>query len=129
MGSTAGALHGAFQAYSPLLPTKVLSAAESQLKSDAGRFSQHRDAAWLSQVHKPIKWASFNGHQAGLVKGSSQKPKTLVEMTMKCSREMGTLKYCSKCFYGGHGTVFYLHLEQLSCINNDTKITLLRFQV
>ena len=45
----------------PLLQTKALSAEESQLQSAAVRFSQQRDAAWLSQVHqndKPVEWGA-----------------------------------------------------------------------
>jgi len=65
----------------PLLPTKDLSADESQLQSAAIIFSQQRDAAWLSQVHgsdRPVEWAGFNAQQDRLVAGSVQKPKTLV---------------------------------------------------
>lgn len=60
---------------------KALSAEELQLQSAAIRFSQQRDAAWLSQVHendKPVEWAGFNAQQDRLVAGSAQKPKTLV---------------------------------------------------
>ena len=45
-----------------LLQTQALSAEESQLQSAAVRFSQQRDAAWLSQVDqndKPVEWAGF----------------------------------------------------------------------
>ena len=65
----------------PLLPTKALSAEESQLQSASVMSSQQRDAAWLSQVHgndKPVEWAGFNAQQDRLVAGSAQKPKTLV---------------------------------------------------
>ena len=65
----------------PLLPMRALSADESQLQSAAVRFSQQREAAWLSQVHendKPVEWAGFNAQQDRLVVGSAQKPKTLV---------------------------------------------------
>ena len=65
----------------PLLQTKALSAEESQLQSAAVRFSQQRDAAWLSQVHqrdKPVEWAGFNAQQDRVVEGSGNKPKTLV---------------------------------------------------
>ena len=65
----------------PLLQTKALPAEESQLQSTAVKFSQQRDAAWLSQVHesdKPVDWADFNAQEDPLVVGSGQKPKTLV---------------------------------------------------
>ena len=64
----------------PVLPTKALSAEESQLQSAAVIFSQKRDAEWLYQVHqsnKPVEWAGFNAQQDRLV-DSTQKPKTLV---------------------------------------------------
>eukprot|EP00745_Piridium_sociabile_P018840 TRINITY_DN28551_c0_g2_i7.p1 TRINITY_DN28551_c0_g2~~TRINITY_DN28551_c0_g2_i7.p1 ORF type:complete len:249 (-),score=41.05 TRINITY_DN28551_c0_g2_i7:725-1471(-) len=65
----------------PLIPMKALSAEESHLQSAAVRFSQQRDAAWLSQVHesdKPVEWVGFNAQQDRLVAGSAHKPKTLV---------------------------------------------------
>lgn len=65
----------------PQLPTKALPAEELQLQSDAVRFSQQRDAAWLSQIHendKPVEWAGFNAQQDRLEEGSAKKAKTLV---------------------------------------------------
>ena len=64
----------------PLLPTKALSAEESQLQS-AAVTCQQRDAAWLSQVHgndRPVEWAGSNAQQDRLVAGSVQRPNTLV---------------------------------------------------
>ena len=73
---------GPSKVYPPLLPTKALSAEESQLKSAAVIFSQQRDAdGWLSQVHgndKPVEWAGFNAQQDRLMAGSVKKPNTLV---------------------------------------------------
>ena len=78
---TAGALYGGSKLNPPLLQTKALSAEESQLQSASVRFSQERDAAWLSQVHqndKPVAWAGFNAQQDRVVAGSGNTPKTLV---------------------------------------------------
>ena len=60
----------------PLLQTKALSAEESQLQSAAVRFSQQRDAAWLSQVHqndKPVEWAGFNAKQDPVMEATRQR--------------------------------------------------------
>ena len=72
---------GRSKIHPPLLQTNALSAEESQLQSAAVRFSQAREAAWLSHVHhndKPVEWAGFNAQQDRLVAGSGNKPKTLV---------------------------------------------------
>ena len=65
----------------PLLQMKALSAEESQLQSAAVRFSQQRDAAWLSQAHQndiPVEWAGSNAQQDPVMKGPGNTPKTLV---------------------------------------------------
>ena len=65
----------------PLLQKKAPSAEDSQLQSAAVRFSQQRDAAWLSQVHqndKPVEWAGFNAQQDPVMDGPGNTPKTLV---------------------------------------------------
>ena len=51
------------------------------LHTKAVRFSQQRDAAWLSQVHqndKPVEWAGFNAQQDSAMEGPGNTPKTLV---------------------------------------------------
>ena len=59
----AGTLHGAFQGEPTSASNNASSADESQLQSAAVIFSQHRDAAWPSQVHgndSPVEWEEFN---------------------------------------------------------------------
>ena len=65
----------------PLLQRKALSAKYSQLQSAEVRFTQERDAAWLSQVYQndtPVEGAGFNTQQDREVAGSGNTPKTLV---------------------------------------------------
>ena len=65
----------------PLLPTKALTADESQLLSAAVIFGQQRDVAWLSQVlgnDRPVEWSGFTAQQDRLVAGSAQNHNTLV---------------------------------------------------
>ena len=72
---------GRSKLHPPLLQMKALSAEESQLQSAAVRFSQQRDAAWLSQVHqndKPVERAGFNAQQDPVLEGPGNMPKTLV---------------------------------------------------
>ena len=72
---------GRSKLHPPLLQTNAMSAEESQLQSVAVRFSQQREAAWLSQVHqsdKPVEWAGFNAQQDPVMEGPGNTPKTLV---------------------------------------------------